>query len=466
LKNIALYTLTRYQQLILHLVIGVAVSRFRVLAQLYLVSIIFYFIFKIIKEKNKTFWVLSGAAYFVAAEVFLRMTGAMPFWELGKYVAIFFMFLGMLYEGFKLKAWPVLVFVLLLLPGVVVAYLNFDYYGESFRKTILFNLSGPLSLFATALFCYHRQLKFKSLLKVIDMMILPILSMLVYIILYSPAVENIVFTTESNFATSGGFSGNQVSTVLGLGMFLTYVRFLIPYRNILLNLINITLLGLLTYRCLLTFSRGGFLTALVMMGVFTVLFINWAPLAKKAKATVKLVGLGVGGFLLWGIVVAVTGGLIVNRYTGKNVRGEDKDLTTGRGEIISEELTAFFEDPFLGVGVGMGKFFRYELDGEVAASHNEIARMLAEHGLLGVLALLILLLIPLGFLLSKNRNLLMLPFVAFWFLTINHSAMRVALPGFMYGFSLLSITYASKQEKKKTRQNSKKATLSRKPTFT
>jgi O-antigen ligase len=274
--------------------------------------------------------------------------------------------------------------------------------------------------------------------------------MVVYIILYAPALENIVFTTESNQAASGGFSGNQVATVLGLGMFLAYIRFLIPYKNNLLNVINIGLLGLLTYRCLLTFSRGGFITAIVMMVVFTGLYINWAPLAKKAKATVKLVGLGIGGFLLWGTVMAVTGGLIYNRYAGQNTRGEDQDITTGRGDIISNELLAFFEDPFLGVGVGMGKFYRLEIEGDGGASHNEVSRMLAEHGVLGILALLILLLIPLGFLLSKNKNLLMLPFVAFWFLTINHSAMRVALPGFMYGFALLSVHYA-KQKRPKTK---------------
>jgi hypothetical protein len=89
--------------------------------------------------------------------------------------------------------------------------------------------------------------------------------------------------------------------------------------------------------------------------------------------------------------------------------------------------------------------------------------MLAEHGLLGVLALLILLLIPLGFLLSKNRNLFMIPFVVFWFLTINHSAMRVALPGFIYGFALLSITYASKSKKK---PKSKTTSLSGQQAFT
>jgi O-antigen ligase len=407
-------------------------------------------VFQIIRQTNKTYYALGAAAYIAAAEIFLRMSKAMPFWELGKYLVIFFMLLGMFYEGFKLKAWPVLAFLFLLLPGVIVGYLNFDYFDESFRKAVLFNLSGPLSLFATALFCYQRQIKFKTLLKVVDLMMLPVLTMVVYIILYAPALENIVFTTESSQAASGGYSGNQVATVLGLGMFLAYIRFLIPYKNYLLNLINTGLLGLLTYRCLLTFSRGGFITAIVMMAVFTVLFINWAPLNKKAKATVKLIGLGIGGFLLWGTVMAVTGGLIYNRYAGQNTRGEDQDITSGRGDIISEELTAFLEDPFLGVGVGMGKFFRIEEEGSSLATHNEVARMLAEHGVLGILALLILLLIPLGFLLSKNRNLLMLPFVAFWFLTINHSAMRVALPGFMYGFALLSVHYA-KQKRPKTK---------------
>jgi hypothetical protein len=31
-------------------------------------------------------------------------------------------------------------------------------------------------------------------------------------------------------------------------------------------------------------------------------------------------------------------------------------------------------------------------------------------------------------------------FLIFWFLTINHSAMRIAMPAFMYGLSVLIIT--------------------------
>lgn len=450
-NKITSYTITKYQDLIIHGLLGLLISRFAFLAKLYFVAILLYFFIKIIKSSNKTFWALAGACYFAAAEVFLRMTGAMPFWEMGKYVVILFMIVGMLYEGFYLKAWPVLVFLFLLLPGILVTYFNFDYFEESFRTTITFNLSGPLSLFATALFCYNRSFKFNNLLKLIDLMILPLLAMLVYIILYVP--EDVVFTTESNTATSGGYSGNQVSTVLGLGMFLTYTRFLIPYKNNLLNVINAGLLALFTYRCLLTFSRGGFVTAIVMMVLFTVLFINWVPLAKKALATAKIMGLAIGGFLIWSLAMVVTGGLILNRYTGKNTAGEQQDITTGRADILAEEVQAFFDEPFLGVGVGMGKFFRYEINGEMVATHNEVTRMLAEHGFLGILALLILVLIPLVFLLSNNRNLLMLPFIAFWFLTINHSAMRLALPGFIYGFALLNITYASKRKKRNPKQS-------------
>jgi hypothetical protein len=97
--------------------IGILVSKFRVLAQVYLLAIVVYFVFQIIRQTNKTYYALGAAAYIAAAEIFLRMSKAMPFWELGKYLVIFFMLLGMFYEGFKLKAWPVLAFLFLLIRG-------------------------------------------------------------------------------------------------------------------------------------------------------------------------------------------------------------------------------------------------------------------------------------------------------------------------------------------------------------
>jgi hypothetical protein len=37
-------------------------------------------------------------------------------------------------------------------------------------------------------------------------------------------------------------------------------------------------------------------------------------------------------------------------------------------------------------------------------------------------------------------------FLIFWFLTINHSAMRIAFPGFIYGLSVAVITFKEMKE--------------------
>src|SRR5690606_36171223 len=95
--------------------------------------------------------------------------------------------------------------------------------------------------------------------------------------------------------------------------------------------------------------------------------------------------------------------------------------------------------PIIGIGVGMGKEFRQETLRIGIASHNEISRLLSEHGLLGLFALLILIFVPIVFWTKFKNNYYFLAFVAFWFLTINHSAMRIALPAFVYGLALLYI---------------------------
>jgi hypothetical protein len=37
----------------------------------------------------------------------------------------------------------------------------------------------------------------------------------------------------------------------------------------------------------------------------------------------------------------------------------------------------------------------------------------------------------------------MFPFLLFWFLTINHAAMRIAAPAFIYALSLLKVHFIS-----------------------
>src|SRR5690606_12674999 len=121
-------------------------------------------------------------------------------------------------------------------------------------------------------------------------------------------------------------------------------------------------------------------------------------------------------------------------------------ITTGRVDLLEVEMDAFQENPFFGIGIGQGKFqFREEM-GITSASHNEISRMLSEHGLFGILALLVLLIAPMVTKLNGRKNIYFYPFIIFWGLTIVTTSMRIAAPAFIYALCLLNIDYGTKKK--------------------
>jgi O-antigen ligase len=101
----------------------------------------------------------------------------------------------------------------------------------------------------------------------------------------------------------------------------------------------------------------------------------------------------------------------------------------------------FMENPVWGIGVGKNKEYREEMTGIVAASHNEITRLLAEHGVFGIIAFLILLFTPLILYFNNREHVFLLSFFVFWLLTINHAAMRLAAPAFIYALTLLKVSF-------------------------
>ena len=96
---------------------------------------------------------------------------------------------------------------------------------------------------------------------------------------------------------------------------------------------------------------------------------------------------------------------------------------------------------FLGLDSSRAKDQRIEIDGQGVTSHSEFSRTLAEHGILGIAILLILIFKPLDIRARNNRNYYFYCFLVFWFLTINHMSMRIAMPAFIYALALLNVTY-------------------------
>ncbi len=430
----------RYVLLILiHVVIGALLFYFSYSPKIYGYSIIFGCIMYIINAKNKNNEVLYAAAYMVGAEIVLRMTNGNPVYEFSKFGVIILILIGIYYNGISKNAIPYWIFLILLIPGVMLTSMELNY-AISLRKEISFNVSGPFCLGVCALYTYQRRVTLEQINNIILCVGLPMISCLVYLMLYTPNIKDVITGTESNGITSGGFGPNQVSTMLGLGMFVFGSRLLLLSSSFVQFSINLVIMILITYRGLVTFSRGGMITGFTMF--FILFMVSYFVIDKKAKfRMLSMILLVFVAFLLaWGYSTSQTNGLIVKRYSNQDAAGRVKeDQLTGRGDLAMDEIETFLEHPIFGVGVGRNMEKRYEVTGEIVVSHNEITRMIAEHGSLGILSLFILFLTPIILYLDNKYNIYLLCFLAFWLLTINHAAMRLAAPAFIYSLALLKV---------------------------
>jgi O-Antigen ligase len=422
-----------------HAFIGVLVFVIPFITKIYTLSIFLFGLFYTIKNRNRNNEVLIMSAYVVGAEVLLRMTNGVILNEFGKYSVMIFMFIGIFYSGFSKKAIIYWIFFLLLIPGIIISVfsLNFD---TDIRKAIAFNISGPVCLGISAIYCYQRKITFDRLKTVIAALCFPLISIAVYLFLYSPSVRDVVTSTESNFATSGGFGPNQVSTILGLGIFVFFVQLLLNSKSRFLIALNAVLVMVFAFRGIVTFSRGGVMTGVVMIVLLLMVLYYQGNAMAKSKIGFIIVMTFLAGIGVWGYSSIQTSGLINKRYSNQDALGRvKKSKLSGRETLIASELQMFVENPVFGVGVGRNKEIRKEETGIEAASHNEITRMVAEHGTLGLIDLMILLFTPLLLFVNNRQNIFALSFLAFWLLTINHAAMRMAAPAFVYALALLSV---------------------------
>ena len=425
--------------LALHAFLGFVLFLFPFFSKVYGIAILVFGIYFIIQSKNKQNEALLMAAYAVSAEIMLRMTGGTFVNEYGKYLVMLFLFLGMLFSGFSRNALVYWLFLFFLVPSVVLSTVTLDI-STDVKKAIVFNMSGPVCLGISAIYCYKRLLTFQRLLGVVTAFSLPLLCLVTYLYFYTPNIQDVVTGTQSNFETSGGFGPNQVSTILGLGIFIFFVQLMLNSSNGILQIINGGLVLFFAYRGLITFSRGGIYTGVAMILLLLAILYFQANFQTKPKIAGIIVLSFLATLAVWSYSSIKTNGLLDKRYANQDAAGrEKKSQLSGREILIESELKMFYENPILGVGVGKNKELRKSQTGIDLATHNEMTRMLAEHGTLGIVGLLILVITPLYLFLVDRQNILALSFFVFWLLTINHAAMRLSAPAFIYALSLLKV---------------------------
>ncbi|WP_439475231.1 O-antigen ligase family protein [Algoriphagus formosus] len=448
--------------IIIHILLGFSatLTPYAIIAWFYLVLITSAI--QVLKEKDSIFVLVSLIFYLISFELISRMARTSPFipYELGKYLLCAGLIFGLLrYKTIGIMGWIMLIS---LIPGFFI-----DVSGQVQQSDIIFNILGPINVALAIAFFNRKRLTSLQLGKILRLMIYPILGVLAYTFVKTPDFDEVEFVLGANVDLSGGFGSNQVSTLFGLGTLFIFILMVNKWEFSGYFILDALVLFALSFQGLLTFSRGGMLGA--VLGIVVILFfLRSAPSFKRKKYQLPKVG----KYVLPGLLIAalayvvvdqITNGLLSLRYQGETmgtIQGsKEKSLytiTTGRLDIFLGDLNLWFENFIFGVGAGASRFLRETMTGTVA--HVEVSRLLAEHGLFGLVYFSVLCIAGLV-LLKYNENpmikgiLFALYLVAVY--TSFHAAMRTFVTPALIGLSLLMIRAPKKVDPKKVKKKRK-----------
>ena len=277
----------------------------------------------------------------------------------------------------------------LLLPSIVVTVATVG--GRSYRQPVAFALAGPAALVASVLLIssvvvepwFYRRLLWTLVIAGIG----PLAIALTAINDTIATEGSLTFGDESNFVTSGGFGPVQVSSVMGLTVLAAILIFLVE-RDTVVKVLAAGIALLATVQSLLTFSRGGMFATAIALGA---LVISQSTSRDGRRKVIVVVGVAfaVGYYLIVPRLDSFTNGKFKERF---------EDTSSGRTGLATNDVEIFREHLAFGVGPGMSKYSRLPYDvcqyrtdrcaGE-GSSHTEFTRMLSEHGLGGLAAIVV-----------------------------------------------------------------------------
>ena len=393
--------------------------------------------------------------YLSSFEILTRMADTTPIIpdEIGKYLNFFLLIYGIL---ISVKTMDLGYYMLLLLiPGIIIGYrIQPDY------RFIIYNILGIINLclgivFFGKLIIYNIRI----IHNLIRLLSYSLISALCFAIVKTPTYTEFTNTLNANFEASAGFGSNQVSTAFGLGFFLFFYLW---YKNIRLigyyRIFDLLFGMLFLFQGLLTFSRGGIIGGII--GVLLLFIFSGNKNVKfKIAQKLKLVVFGVALLIFVSFFVnKLTNGNLLLRYQGESnatLRGSvDKDLnhlTTNRSEIFMGDLDLFKNNPVFGVGVSNSAKLRIFREG--VAAHVELSRLLAEHGILGLIFAIILtyLFIKERFKLRSSYSILYI-FAIVGLFTTFHAATRTFISPLL--IPLMLVSYKPKKKLALTKSSS------------
>lgn len=369
-----------------------------------------------------------AAAYVMGAEVLWRMGHAEIFWETGKYAVVVLLLIGLARFPRSRSGELALGYFVLLVPGIFVAAWGVTDAG-TLRNAVSFNLSDSLCLAVSAYFFRQVLLSNERLSQLALLALGPVIAMVTRAIIATGTSTDLVFTRESNVTTSAGFGPNQVASVLGLGAVFCFLLLSTqPGLRARIRAVLLLVLLVCTAQSAMTFSRGGLYAETLAMLAGSLCLVAQGQYLRRVLIAVVVVG--AASIMVAPQLNRFTDGALLARFQERNV--------THRGDIAQLDFGAWQANPWLGQGVGQGGFAR-SLDGFTSvAPHNLWTRLLAEHGVFGLGALLLLVAMMCGAFLRARGTAerAVVATLLVWstsFFTINAS--RIAAPSFLIGLA-------------------------------
>lgn len=423
---------------LLHIPLGVATYLLGPIAILHPILIFCLGVYLAIKKQVRLERVAMVIAYLIGIEVLWRMANVPIFWEFGKYGSSVIATIALVRRNhFAFPKFP-LAYFCALVPACVLTLTQMEL-GDA-RGELSSGMSGPFFLVISCWFFSNIRITASQLRQLFFWIIIPLLSVAFATLFFTVSIQDIQFGGESNFATSGGFGPNQVSSMLGLGAFVCMLC-LIVFKNSMKYQAYLMLAGIFfSAQSVLTFSRGGMYNA--VGAIIVVCALQFRDPRSAAKRFAPVIGIAVVFFIfVFPFLNNFTGGSLQERF-------EDTE-TTHRADIIEADVEIFLENPFLGIGVGAAHDYRERILDYKAMSHTEFSRLISEHGALGLLAIFSLIAM-LVINVKRQRSLLGRAVVAgcsAWaILFMLNADMRLAAPSFMWGLMFVSIVKSIQKE--------------------
>lgn len=387
-----------------------------------------------------TIWVLIAArspgplvwvaAYVVGAEVLWRQTQAMVPWEVAKYVLLVIFTVGIIrFVGQPRRAGATWLFLWALLPACAAPFVKHGILGGF--EPLTFNISGLLALGLGVLFISQLTGPWTSMRPALWCLVGPVVAIATLAASGSRALGRGDFTYESNLATSGGYGPNQVSAVLGLGaLFLLLLA--IKEDGFVRPFLALTLGSWFLLQAALTFSRGGVVNVALAALMAVPFLLRRRDSASRTLMIMLVIGI-LGTIVVFPRLNEFTGGKLEDRYTKTT---EESDL---RSEVARQEYQVFVDSLPLGIGVGEAELIL--INRRSIQAHTEYTRLLAEHGMLGILALVCLV----AMIVQAYRR-QSIPWGGAWTVTfatwtlveMSHAASRIAAPAFVFALAMFT----------------------------